>query len=426
MKDKRKRIAIVGSGISGLTAAYILNKKHDITVFEANDYIGGHTATKQVEHNNTRYNIDTGFIVFNDWTYPNFIRLMDELGVEKQKTEMSFSVKNTSENIEYNGHNLNSLFAQRRNLLRPKFLHIVKDIIKFNKVCKQVIEDKTDTDGLTLFDFIQHNKLSQDFANNYILPMCAAIWSASLDDVKQFPLTFFLQFFNNHGLLNIKDRPQWYTLVGGSSSYIEPLTSGFKQKIKLNSPVSNVHQLDGTWYLSTKGGIEEFDSVIFACHSDQALTCLSNPSSVQKAVLGAIPYSDNEVVLHTDESVLPKRKRAWASWNYELRPNLSSGLAHKSPASVTYNMNILQRLATQTTFCVTLNNTAAIDPKQILGRYNYTHPQYSKSMVKAQSKRSEVTNQNGLHFCGAYWYSGFHEDGVKSALDVCRDMGEQW
>lgn len=427
MTDVKKNIAIVGTGIAGLTCAYFLNERHNITVFEANDYVGGHTATKDITYQKKQYKIDTGFIVFNDWTYPNFIRLMDRLGVEKQKTEMSFSVRNTLQNLEYNGHDLNTLFAQRRNLLRPKFWRIVRDILKFNARCKALIDEKINTDSITLADFIQQNNLSDDFAKNYILPMCAAIWSASIEDSKAFPMTFFLQFFNNHGLLNVADRPQWYTLIGGSSSYIGPITENFTNKILLNAPVSKVAQVrhgDNVNYVITANDKQyQFDEVIFACHSDQALRSLAHPNELQKSILGSIPYAMNDVVLHTDTSILPKRKLAWASWNYDIKGD-DSDLANA--AAVTYNMNILQRLNAPATFCVSLNNTAAIDQKCILGQYRYAHPQYNQQMVAAQQRRQEICGVEGLHFCGAYWHNGFHEDGVRSALDVCERFGVTW
>jgi predicted NAD/FAD-binding protein len=416
----KKKVAIIGSGISGLTCAYLLHKEHDITLFEANDYIGGHTATKDVHVDNAQYAIDTGFIVFNDWTYPNFNKLMNQIGVNAQPTEMSFSVKNTAQNLEYNGNNLNSLFAQRRNLLRPRFWRIVKDILAFNKLCKSSDAEAFAQDGGTLYEYIQHHNLSNDFTDNYILPMCAAIWSMSLADTKRFPLTFFLQFFNNHGLLNITDRPQWYTIIGGSREYIEPLTQGFAQQIKLNTPVDAVAVTPDGVTVTTSEGEQTFDDVIFACHSDQALAMLSAPEAAHTEILGAIPYAMNEVVLHTDTSVLPKRKLAWASWNYLIKGDEGE---QERAASVTYNMNILQRLNCAPTFCVTLNNTDAIDPNKILGTYHYAHPQYSPEMVAAQQRREEINGQSNMYFCGAYWYNGFHEDGVRSALDVCAKFG---
>ncbi|MCU7555774.1 FAD-dependent oxidoreductase [Alteromonas sp. ASW11-19] len=416
-----KRIAIVGTGISGLTCGYLLHQENELVVYETNDYIGGHTATKQVTVEGKEYAIDTGFIVYNDWTYPNFIKLMERLGIASQPTEMSFSVTSASANLEYNGNTLNTLFAQRRNILRPRFWRIVKDILAFNKACKALVASGADTSGKTLYSYIRELNLSDDFANYYILPMCAAIWSASLAQTRQFPLTFFLQFFMNHGLLNITDRPQWYTLKGGSSQYIAPLVAGFEQAIRLNTPVKQVFKQHDKWCVEdTTGGVEVFDEVIFACHSNQALAMLASPSDDHRNILGNIPYAENDVVMHTDTSLLPRRRLAWASWNYQLN-DLDS--AEEAPATVTYNMNILQCLESDTTFCVTLNNSDAIDPAKVLGRYRYAHPQYSDDMVSAQSQRNLICGQDNLHFCGAYWYNGFHEDGVRSALDVCQRFG---
>ena len=416
----KKRIAIVGTGISGLTTAYLLNQEHDIIVYEENDYIGGHTATKKVQESGNTLNIDTGFIVFNDWTYPNFIALMNKLGVDYQPTEMSFSVTSEKANLEYNGNTLNSLFAQRRNILRPRFWRIIGDILTFNKACKRMVAKKRDTEGLTLNDIIEELGLSDDFARYYILPMCAAIWSATLAQTRQFPLTFFLQFFNNHGLLNINDRPQWYTIKGGSNQYIPPLTASFKDKIKLSCGVQSVDKKEEYWFVKDKqGNTERFDEVVLACHSDQARRMLGSPSPAQQEILSAIPYAANDVILHKDKDQLPKRKLAWASWNYRLNDEANE---EQQPASVTYNMNILQKLDAKNEYCVTLNKND-ITASDIIGQYSYAHPQYSEAMVKAQQRRLEICGQDGLHFCGAYWYSGFHEDGVKSALDVCARFG---
>lgn len=422
-KHKRK-IAIIGSGVSGLTCGYLLHKSHDVTLLEANNYIGGHTATVDVNVNGREYAIDTGFIVFNDWTYPNFIKLLNKLEVKSQPTQMSFSVKNSAENLEYNGHTVNTLFAQRRNFVRPKFIRIVRDILKFNKACKAEHASPTFPKDATLGDLIEKFNLSDDFAHNYILPMCAAIWSSSLDSVKSFPLRFFLQFFMNHGLLNIAERPQWYTLIGGSRSYIPPLTSGFKDKIHLNSGVSAVEKVKSGYQVTSVNhslnGV--YDEVIFACHSDQALKMLKSPTDAQLKVLGAIPYSNNEVVLHTDTNILPKRPLAWASWNYKLDGGPGE---QQKPATLTYDMNILQCIESDTTFCVTLNDTDSIDPTKILRTFNYAHPQFSEQTIVAQRQRGEICGVDGLHFCGAYWYNGFHEDGVRSALDVCKRFGEE-
>ena len=418
----KNKIAIIGTGISGLTCAHLLHKKNDISIYEANDYIGGHTATKEIVDNGQHHKIDTGFIVFNDWTYPNFIKLISKLGVDYQPTEMSFSVVSEKANLEYNGNNLNSLFAQRRNIFRPKFWRIVRDILSFNKACKLMVADKRDTSSLTLQDVIDELGLSDDFARYYILPMCAAIWSSSLEQTRKFPLTFFLQFFNNHGLLNITDRPQWYTIKGGSSAYIPPLIAPFEDRIKLNTGVISVIKVDEGWQVTDeRGGVTLFDHVIFACHSVQALSMLPSANLLQKEVLGNIPYAQNDVVMHKDIAQLPKRKLAWASWNYRLKEDASE---EQRPASVTYDMNILQRLTADNTYCVTLNNSEEIENAKILGTYQYAHPQYSAAMVNAQSRRKEICGVDNLHFCGAYWYNGFHEDGVKSAIDVCERFGE--
>ncbi|WP_218352704.1 NAD(P)/FAD-dependent oxidoreductase [Alteromonas lipotrueiana] len=418
---KKQKVAIIGTGISGLTCAHLLHPHHAITVFEANDYIGGHTATKKVTIESTQYNIDTGFIVFNDWTYPNFIKLMDKLQVARQPCEMSFSVHAKQSDIEYNGNTLNTLFAQRRNLFRPRFWRIVKDILTFNKSCKKLVASNADVADKTLYGYIQELKLSGDFANFYILPMCAAIWSASIEQTRQFPLQFFLTFFNNHGLLNVNNRPQWYTLKGGSSSYISSLIKGFEARIHTQTPVKNVVRINSGWLITSKRGEEQFDAVIFACHSDQALQLLESATSAQQEILSAIPYAQNEVVMHTDTNQLPQRKRAWASWNYQLTEQHDEAAA---PAAVTYNMNILQCIENApVTFCVSLNNTANIDKSSILGEYRYAHPQFSHNMVRAQQRRGEICGVNNLHFCGAYWYNGFHEDGVNSAMDVARRFG---
>jgi len=422
-KQSGANIAIIGTGISGLTCAHLLHENHNVTLFEANDYIGGHTHTVDVDVPEGQFAIDTGFIVFNDWTYPNFIKLMDKIGVLSQPSEMSFSVTNAGEDFEYNGHDLNSLFAQRRNLFRPRFLKMLRDIVRFNKLCK-----KTDTlaeaADQTLWSFIQKHGFGNTFAYQYILPMCAAIWSTSLEDIKAFPLRFFIQFFHNHGLLNITDRPQWHTIIGGSREYIAPLTQGFEDRIRLNTPVTSVETLpDNQIQLTTPNETQTFDQVIFACHSDQALKILgNNASDLHQSVLGNIQYSDNEVVLHTDTKLLPKRKLAWASWNYYLSADPAS---HERPATVTYNMNILQQLRADTTFLVTLNNTPAIDKSKILQTFHYTHPQFNEQSIAAQQRRNEICGQHGLHFCGAYWYNGFHEDGVRSALDVCQRFGAE-
>ncbi|MBU1284454.1 MAG: FAD-dependent oxidoreductase [Gammaproteobacteria bacterium] len=412
------KIAIIGSGIAGLTSAYLLNRNHDITVFEAGDWIGGHTHTVDVQVAGQGYAVDTGFIVFNDWTYPNFIRLLSQLGVGFKATEMSFSVNDPVSGVEYNGHSLNSLFAQRRNLLSPKFWGMVRDILRFNREALNDLNQQRIASDMTLGDYLKANGYSERFIQHYIVPMGAAIWSMSLNDMLGFPLQFFVRFFKNHGLLSVSDRPQWCVVEGGSSSYVAPLTESFKQHIRLNCAVTRVERdADGVTVHSAAGS-ERFDKVIFACHSDQALALLAEPTRIEKEILGALPYADNDVVLHTDTRLLPQRPLAWASWNYRL------GGPVDQPAAVTYDMNILQGIQSDTTFCVSLNQTDAIDPSKILARYTYAHPQYSLAGMAAQARWEELLGANHSYFCGAYWANGFHEDGVVSALRVAREFGE--
>lgn len=408
------RIAIIGSGISGLVCGYKLSPNHDITVFESNDYLGGHTATIDLVHAGKTWAIDTGFIVFNDHTYPHFQSLLDELSVDYQSTEMSFSVTNANNGLIYNGHTLNTLFAQRSNLINPKFWYFLSELLRFNKRCKQLAHTDID-ETLTLGTFLTQQGFSDYFAENYILPMVSAIWSSTWEETEQFPLKFFIRFFNNHGLLNIVNRPQWFTICGGSKQYIPALTQNFKDRIQLSTPVTCIKRDSEGVDISIETGTQRFDHVILACHSDQALKLLQDASAAEQAVLGAIPYRDNEVVLHTDQRLLPPLKRAKASWNYYLSDE------KQLAASVTYSMNILQRLpADAPEFCVSLNRTRDIDDSKILGTYQYAHPIFNQASLKAQQQRSEICGVERTHFCGAYWYNGFHEDGVCSALDVCQ------
>ena len=413
--NNMKNIAVIGSGVSGLTAAYLLSKKHQVTVFEKSDRIGGHTATVDVEKNGKRYAIDTGFIVFNDKTYPNYLALLNEIGIGKQATEMSFSVHNCQSGMEYNGHNLDTLFAQRRNIFRPKFWLLVKEILRFNKLCKAVYQQENYISGYTLGSFLSENKFSAYFSEHYILPMGAAIWSSSLAQMEDFEFKFFVQFFHNHGLLNIADRPQWYVIPNGSRSYLPPLCKPFQKNIKLNINITGITRVDNKVQLDFDDGHSEiFDDVVIACHSDQALAMLSDASENEQTILSAMPYSENSVVLHTDKALLPKREKAWASWNYQLSQD------RHQPASVTYNMNILQGISSEHTFCVTLNQKAAIDPNEILQEFTYHHPIFSTDSIQAQKQRKVICGVNHTHFAGAYWHNGFHEDGVRSAVEVAQ------
>ncbi|WP_217532215.1 NAD(P)/FAD-dependent oxidoreductase [Vibrio metschnikovii] len=415
------KIAIIGSGISGLTCGHYLHQQHDVTIFEANDYIGGHTATVDVELNGQSYAIDTGFIVYNDRTYPNFIKMMNEIGVRGIATQMSFSVRNDANGLEYNGHTITTLFAQKRNWFKPSFYRFIREILRFNQLAKAAAAD-AEHSVQTLGEFLHHHQFSDYFCENYILPMGAAIWSSSLADMRAFPLTFFLRFFLNHGLLDITHRPQWYVIEGGSRAYIEPLTQGFRNNIRLNAPVEWLRRTGQGIELQVHGKIEHFDEVIFACHSDQALVLLSDANHLEHELLGAMGYQANEVILHTDTSLLPKRKAAWASWNYRLAGDVDQET--RLPA-LTYNMNILQHIDSTETFCVTLNSSESINPNKVLRKFTYHHPVFNRAAIAAQQRKAEISGVNHTWFCGAYWHNGFHEDGVKSALDVVTRLSAQ-
>lgn len=417
--EKREKIAIIGAGISGLLTAYLLNRKHDVTLFEAGKYLGGHTHTKLVQSGSKKFPVNTGFIVFNDWTYPNFIKLMDQIGVKSEASDMSFSVRDENTGLEYNGTSLNSLFAQRRNLMKPSFWFMIKDILRFNKQTVDMLATDSVPEDQTLGDFVKEHGYSDRFVNHYLVPMGAAIWSASVEVMMDFPIRFFLKFFNNHGMLSVDDRPQWRVISGGSESYIEPLIESFKNKIQLNSPIASVKRSNSGVSLTTFSGEEShFDQVVFACHSNQALGILESPTQQEDEVLSAIPYQNNEVVLHTDKRLMPKRKLAWAAWNYHIPQRLSEH------AMVTYHMNTLQNFHdAPDDFMVTLNRTAEIAPGKIIDKYNYAHPVFTMDGIAAQKKHHEISDKNRTHFCGAYWFNGFHEDGVNSALRVAKAFG---
>jgi uncharacterized protein len=406
-------IAIVGSGIAGNTLAHHLYQQHNITVYEANSHIGGHTHTHDVEIDHKKYTVDTGFIVFNNRTYPAFIQLLDKHKVAWQNSHMSFSVRCEKTGLEYNGTTLNSLFAQRRNLFKPSFYMMIRDILRFNTQSLALLENG---DEISMGDYLAKNNYGQRFINQYIIPMGAAIWSTDAAQMLQFPARFFVRFFHHHGFLTVNNRPQWLTITGGSARYVEAITAPFKDKIKLNAPVKSVKRSAKQVEITLQNGeTETFDYVFFACHSDEALRMLQDATSAETDILGAIPYQQNTVFLHTDASLMPKRKLAWAAWNYHLPAKLSNQLSGNKVA-VTYNMNILQNIDCPQAILVTLNHTENIDPSKVIKQLQYTHPVYTLAGAAAQARHSEISGHNRTGFAGAYWLNGFHEDGVKSAL----------
>jgi predicted NAD/FAD-binding protein len=415
------KIAIVGTGVAGNVIAHHLHPRHDIRVFEAADHVGGHSHTHDVEVDGRPYTVDTGFIVYNDQTYPNFAAMLRHLGVASQESSMSFSVRCERSGLEYNGTTINSLFAQRRNLFRPGFWRMIREILRFNREAPALLHE-TSADGpdIPLGSFLDRGRYSREFIDWYIVPMGAAIWSTDPVRMLDFPARCFIRFFHNHGMLSVNERPQWRTVAGGSREYVRRLTAPFADRIRLNTPVQRIRRLPTHVEVTTAQGVERFDQVFLACHSDQALALLERPSALEAATLGAIPYQASDMVLHTDASLLPKRRLAWAAWNYHLLPE---GLPCQhtvggtvNAATVTYNMNILQRIRAPHTFCVSLNRTTDIDPAKVLRRLTYHHPVYTPEGLAAQARHAEVNGADRTYFCGAYWRYGFHEDGVVSAL----------
>ena len=412
------KIAIIGSGISGLTASYLLNRNHDITLFEKNDYIGGHTHTHDIEDSGKTWHVDSGFIVYNEWTYPNFIKLLDQLGVKRQVTRMGFSVKSPSKNLEYAGHSLNALFAQRSNIISPSFYRMLRSMKRFNEEARKdllSIHKKT-----TLGEYLQENNYPVEFIDNYIIPIGAAIWSTIPSNMLNVPAIFFIRFFENHGLLQILDRPKWWVIKDGSNQYVKKITAEFEHKIRLSTPVQIIKRKTNSVILrfGSEGQEEDFDAVVLATHSNQALRLLEEPTEKEKEILDLLPYQRNEAVLHFDDSILPKRRLAWSSWNYLLDQNKDD------PVALTYNMNILQNLNSSKTFCVTLNSLESIDKNKIIKNLSYEHPLFTIEGINAQKRKREISGHNNTYYCGAYWRNGFHEDGVVSALDVCSQFGE--
>lgn len=411
------KIAIVGAGVSAMTAAYLLHPRHDITVFEKADYIGGHTNTVDVALANESYPVDTGFIVFNDWTYPNFCRLIDRLGVAWHDSAMSFSVSCERSGLEYNGGSFAGLFAQKRNAVNPRFLLMLRDIVRFNRLAARFAEEGDAS--VSMRAFLDNHSFGPMFEQKYLVPMAASIWSADPAQLDAFPMKFMAEFFGNHGMLNIWRRPAWRTITGGSREYMRKLTASFVDRIRLREPVTAVRRGETRVEVDTLRQTGQcFDHVLFGCHSDQALAILGDDASEdERSVLGAIPYQPNEAVLHTDASVLPTRRSCWAAWNYRIPE--ADGL----PVALTYHMNTLQALKTPVPVLVTLNERERIDPEQVIRVIPYEHPVFGPGRHEAHARYNTINHQRRTSFCGAYWGYGFHEDGVVSALRAAEPFG---
>ena len=409
------KIAIVGAGISGLTAAWILSRQHEVVLYEAEPRIGGHTHTVTVSRPEGDYRVDTGFIVFNDRTYPNFIRLLEQLDLQGQPAAMGFSVSSRRTGVEYSGSGLGGLFAQKRNLLSFSHWQMIADILRFNRAAPGLLD--SDEGELPLGQYLRKEGYSERFRSHYILAMGAAIWSCSETRMENFPARFFVRFFLNHGLLALRNRPQWYVVPGGSNTYVDRLLQKMKATVRVGCPVTRVSRsAEGKVNVSTAKDDVVYDQVIMACHTDQALALLADADEREAGLLSAIPYQENEVVLHTDTRLLPERQAAWSSWNALLDKD-------RDTVRLSYNMNILQSIEAPVTFCVTLNATDAIDPQQIIGQWRYAHPVFTPEGVTARQQLAAINGHRNTWFCGAWCHNGFHEDGVVSALAVTRGFG---
>jgi predicted NAD/FAD-binding protein len=407
------KIAIVGTGIAGMTAARLLHHRNNIIVFEAANYVGGHTNTVGVNEGHRTLAVDTGFIVFNEIAYPNLCRLFSEIGVESRDSDMSFSVHCEKTRFEYNGTNLDSVFAQRRNLLAPKFWRMLGEILRFNREAPLHLTSGLD-DSVSVESYVACNGYSRKFVEHYLLPLGASLWSCDARRFEQFPMRFVIEFLHNHGMLQVDGRPTWKTVVGGSNRYVDPLIEPFREKIHLSAPVTAIRRSPRGVEITLDGGHREvFDEVVLACHADQSRRLVVDMDKDEREILRYFPYQANEAVLHTDTRVLPDRRKAWASWNYRLPA------AQNDRVTVTYNMNMLQGLDSRKTYCVSLNQTHGIDPSTIIRRINYQHPLFIPGRDQAQASHAAMIRRRGISYCGAYWGYGFHEDGVRSALSVC-------
>lgn len=412
------RIAVVGSGIAGMATAWQLAREHSVVLFEADSRLGGHTHTHTVQRDGRSFQVDSGFIVHNPENYPLLTAMFRELGVETQPTTMSFSVHSERTGLEYNAGTLNGLFCQRRNLLRPRFYRMVADILRFYRESPALLQG--DAQGPALGDYLREHRYSPMFIDEHLIPMASALWSSPSDRVLQFPARYLVQFMANHHMLSAGARPTWRVVKGGSSAYIRALESRWRVEARLSSAVQSVRRVEGGVEITTPHYAETFDQAVLACHSDQALKLLDQPSEREREVLGAIRYQPNETVLHTDARLLPKNPRAWAAWNAHIPAEPSAD------CTVSYCMNLLQGLTSREPFVVTLNRTAAIDPGKIIARMRYAHPEYTHASVAAQARRDEINGVDRIWYAGAYWGWGFHEDGIRSAIDVVRALGVRW
>ena len=411
------RIAVVGSGISGLAAAYYLSRKHEVSLFEKDKRLGGHTNTILVDSSKGPLPVDTGFIVHNDRNYPNLVRLFAELGLDTQPSDMSFGVTCRATGYEYSSRGIAGFFAQRSNFLRRDQYKLFTEILRFNRTAPRVLA-QSGSEHATLGDFLDEAGFDGIFTERYLVPMASAVWSTAPDAIRSFPAATMIRFFDHHGMLGINSHPKWRVLRGGSTTYIAPLTAPYRNRIHLDAGIRTIaRHNDKVSIALDRGDTHDFDHVVLACHGDQTLPLLKDATAAERDTFQGFVTSRNEAVLHTDESLLPRRPRARASWNYHL------GLNGRNAATLTYDMNRLQSLDVPERYCVTLNGSDAIDSSKIVARMIYHHPLYTRAAIEAQARWNQVSGVNRTHYCGAYWFYGFHEDGLNSALRVVRSLG---
>jgi len=412
------RIAIIGSGVSGLVCAHLLQPRHDVVLYEADDRPGGHSHTHRVEMADATVDVDTGFLVYNERTYPLFCRLLERLGVATQPSDMSFGVADSLTGLEWRGTSPTTVFAQRRNIARPEFLRMLADVVRFNRLARGLLENPP-PDEVTLEEVLSFQRWSQGFRDWYLVPLGSSIWSAGPRTFTRIPAATFARFFERHGLLSLHDQPRWRTITGGSRSYVQAILRPLRQegRLRLGTPVDKIRRGPDGVELVGPAGLELFDHVVVATHSNQALALLSDPHPSERRILGAIGYQANSATLHTDVRLLPRSRRAWASWNYH---RLDTETDH---ATLTYNLSQLQAIPSQTPLLVTLNRDDAIDPALVLARMDYAHPVLDPAAIAAQKRHAEINGVRRTWFCGAYWGYGFHEDGVASAVKTCRALG---
>lgn len=418
--SERKNIAVIGAGVAGISAAYALNKKHRVTLFEAADYLGGHTNTIVLDRGSDQgVAIDTGFIVFNDRNYPTFIRFLKSLGLAGQPSDMSFGFHHAEGSFCYSSYVPNGLFANRFNIVNPFFLKMIADIIRFNREAKEDLAKKR-MESLSLGEYLKKGKYSNRFKNDYLIPMGAAIWSTPPGKMLEFPAQTFMQFFLNHGLLDLKGRPHWMTVPGGSFQYVKKFLEQFRGNVRVNTPVQAVKRTAAGVSVKLVDEAEEFfDKAVIAVHADQAYKMLAEPTNLERELLGVWEYTRNKTVLHTDASVMPSNKRAWASWNYSVEKQTT----RNQSVSLTYWMNLLQTLETKEQYFVTLNRETPIAPQKIIREFMYTHPSYTQSSIRAQARLQELNQSGPVYFCGSYFGYGFHEDAIKSSKEVVNHFG---